>query len=146
MLKNTAFQDNLYQLAKIITITDEGLTLDLSTDMFLEKIISDISFVSQALQTIFTETQNLSHLPEYLPIMHSLHACETDFLLLLRNFAARTLEKQLELPISAADLSTYYKMHSSIKEQIETTVQENGKSLDAYHIVSKNELTELLCV
>nr|WP_314995363.1 hypothetical protein [uncultured Treponema sp.] len=146
MLKNTAFQDNLYQLAKIITITDEGLTLDLSTDMFLEKIISDISFVSQALQTIFTETQNLSHLPEYLPIMHSLHACETDFLLLLRNFAARTLEKQLELPISAADLSTYYKMHSSIKEQIGTSVQENGKSLDAYHIVSKNELTELLCV
>ena len=145
MLKNTAFQDNLYQLAKIITITDEGLTLDLSTDMFLEKIISDISFVSQALQTIFTETQNLSHLPEYLPIMHSLHACETDFLLLLRNFAARTLEKQLELPISAADLSTYYKMHSSIKEQIGTSVQENGKSLDAYHIVSKNELTELLC-
>ena len=144
MLKNTAFQDNLYQLAKIITITDEGLTLDLSTDMFLEKIISDISFVSQALQTIFTETQNLSHLPEYLPIMHSLHACETDFLLLLRNFAARTLEKQLELPISAADLSTYYKMHS--KEQIGTSVQENGKSLDAYHIVSKNELTELLCV
>ena len=146
MLKNTAFQDNLYQLAKIITITDEGLTLDLSTDMFLEKIISDISFVSQALQTIFTETQHLSHLPEYLPIMHSLHACETDFLLLLRNFAARTLEKQLELPISAADLSTYYKMHSSIKEQIGTSVQENGKSLDAYHIVSKNELTELLCV
>ena len=146
MLKNTAFQDNLYQLAKIITITDEGLTLDLSTDMFLEKIISDISFVSQALQTIFTETQNLSHLPEYLQIMHSLHACETDFLLLLRNFAARTLEKQLELPISAADLSTYYKMHSSIKEQIGTSVQENGKSLDAYHIVSKNELTELLCV
>ena len=146
MLKNTAFQDNLYQLAKIITITDEGLTLDLSTDMFLEKIISDISFVSQALQTTFTETQNLSHLPEYLPIMHSLHACETDFLLLLRNFAARTLEKQLELPISAADLSTYYKMHSSIKEQIGTSVQENGKSLDAYHIVSKNELTELLCV
>ena len=146
MLKNTAFQDNLYQLAKIITITDEGLTLDLSTDMFLEKIISDISFVSHALQTIFTETQNLSHLPEYLPIMHSLHACETDFLLLLRNFAARTLEKQLELPISAADLSTYYKMHSSIKEQIGTSVQENGKSLDAYHIVSKNELTELLCV
>ena len=114
--------------------------------MFLEKVISDISFVSQALQTIFTETQNLSHLPEYLPIMHSLHACETDFLLLLRNFAARTLEKQLELPISAADLSTYYKMHSSIKEQIGTSVQENGKSLDAYHIVSKNELTELLCV
>ena len=146
MLKNTAFHDNLYQLAKIITITDEGLTLDLSTDMFLEKIISDISFVSQALQTIFTETQNLSHLPEYLPIMYSLHACETDFLLLLRNFAARTLEKQLELPISAADLSTYYKMHSSIKEQIGTSVQENGKSLDAYHIVSKNELTELLCV
>ena len=146
MLKNTAFQDNLYQLAKIITITDEGLTLDLSTDMFLEKIISDISFVSQALQTIFTETQNLSHLPEYLPIMHSLHACETDFLLLLRNFAARTLEKQLELPISAADLSTYYKMHSSIKEQIGISVQENGKSLDAYHIVSKNELAELLCV
>ena len=114
--------------------------------MFLEKIISDISFVSQALQTIFTETQNLSHLPEYLPIMHSLHACETDFLLLLRNFAARTLEKQLELPISAADLSTYYKMHSSIKEQIGISVQENGKSLDAYHIVSKNELAELLCV
>ena len=63
MLKNTAFQDNLYQLTRIITITNEGLTLDLSTDMFLEKTISDISFVSQALQTIFAEMKNLSHLP-----------------------------------------------------------------------------------
>ncbi len=146
MLKNTAFQDNLYQLAKIITLTNEGLKLDLSTDMFLEKTISDITFVSQALQTIFAETHNLSHLPEYVPIMHNLHSCETDFLLLLRNFAAWTLEKQLELPLSAADLSTYYKLHSSIKENIETCVQESGKSHDVYHIVSTNELTELLCV
>ena len=146
MLKNTAFQDNLYQLTRIITITNEGLILDLSTDMFLEKTISDISFVSQALQTIFAEMKNLSHLPEYLPIMHNLHSCETDFLLLLRNFAAWTLEKQLELPLSAADLSAYYKMHSGIKEEIGTCVQDSGNSLDAYHIVSKNELTELLCV
>ena len=61
MLKNTAFHDNLYQLAKIITITAEGLSLELSENMFLDKMISDISFISDTLQTLFTEVQNLSH-------------------------------------------------------------------------------------
>ena len=72
MLKNTAFHDNLYQLAKIITITSEGLSLELSENMFLDKMISDISFISDTLQTLFTEVQNLSHLPEYLSIMQCL--------------------------------------------------------------------------
>ena len=78
MLKNTAFHDNLYQLAKIITITIEGLSLELSENMFLDKMISDISFISDTLQTLFTEVQNLSYLPEYLSIMQSLYSCETD--------------------------------------------------------------------
>ena len=64
MLKNTAFHDNLYQLAKIISITSEGLALELSENMFLEKMVDDISFISKTLQSMFTEVQNLSHLPE----------------------------------------------------------------------------------
>ena len=62
MLKNTAFHDNLYQLAKIITITSEGLSLELSENMFLDKVISDISFISDTLQTLFIEVQNLIYL------------------------------------------------------------------------------------
>jgi len=146
MLKNTAFQDNLYQLVKIITITAEGLKLELSESLFLDKIISDISFVSKTLQSLFAEVQNLSHLPEYLPIMQSLHSCETDYLLLLKAFAAKTLEKQLELPVSAPEVSTYYKLHSDIKEQVENRIKESDKNLDSYQIVSQNELSELLCL
>ena len=146
MLKNTAFHDNLYQLAKIISITTEGLSLELSENMFIDKIVADISFISDALQTLFTEVQNLSHLPEYLPIMQSLYSCETDYLLLLKTFASKTIEKQIALPISGTDLSAYYKLHNDTKERIEIRIQESDKNLDAYQIVSQNELTQLLCI
>ena len=146
MLKNTAFHDNLYQLAKIISITSEGLSLELSENMFLGKTVSDIAFISDTLQTLFTEVQNLSYLPEYLPIMQSLYSCETDFLLLLKLFASKMIEKQSLLPVSSADLNAYYKLHTDIKEQIEKRIQESDKNLDAYQIVSQNELSQLLCI
>ena len=146
MLKNTAFHDNLYQLAKIITITAEGLSLELSENMFLDKMISDISFISDTLQTLFTEVQNLSHLPEYLSIMQSLYSCETDYLLLLKAFASKTIEKQITLPASGLDLSAYYKLHTDTKGRIEKRIQESDKNLDTYQIVSQNELSQLLCI
>ena len=146
MLKNTAFHDNLYQLAKIISITTEGLALELSEHMFLGKTLADISFISDTLQSLFDEVQKLSHLPEYLPIMQSLYSCETDYLLLLKAFAAKTIEKQISLPVSGADLSTYYKLHSDTKERIEKRIQESDKNSDVYQIVSQNELCQLLCI
>ena len=146
MLKNTAFHDNLYQLAKIITITAEGLSLELSENMFLDKMISDISFISDTLQTLFIEVQNLSHLPEYLSIMQCLYSCETDYLLLLKAFAAKTIEKQITLSISGSDLGAYYKLHTDIKDRIEKRIQESNKNLDTYQIVSQNELSQLLCI
>ena len=146
MLKNTAFHDNLYQLAKIISITTEGLSLELSENMFLDKMVGDISFISDTLQSLFAEDQNLSHLPEYLPIMQSLYSCETDYLLLLKAFAAKTIEKEITLPVQGSDLSAYYKTHSDTKDRIEKRIQESDKNLDAYQIVSQNELSQLLCI
>ena len=146
MLKNTAFHDHLYQLAQIITLTTEELTLELSENMFLDKMISDISFISDTLQTLFTEIQNLSHLPEYLSIMQSLYSCETDYLLLLKVFASKAIEKHIDLPVSGSDLSAYYKLHSEMKDRIEKRIQESDKNLDAYQIVSQNELSQLLCI
>lgn len=144
MLQNTAFHDNLYQLARIIDINTEGLRLELSENIFLEKIIDDMRFLSRTMQTLFTEIQHLSHLPEYLPILHCLYSCETRYLLLLKSFAAKVIEKKLELPISAADLTAYHKIHTEIKEQIEGYVHDADKNLDSYQMVSKNELSELL--
>lgn len=146
MLKNTAFHDNLYQLAKIISITTEGLALELSENVFFEKIIADISFISKTLQSLSTEVHNLSHLPEYLPIMQSLYSCETDYLLLLKTFASKTIEKKIALPVSASDLSSYYKLHNDIKDQVEKQIQESDRNLDAYQIVSQSELSQLLCI
>ena len=146
MLKNTAFHDNLYQLAKIISITSEGLALELSENMFLEKMVSDISCISNTLQSLFTEVQNLSHLPEYLPIMQSLYSCETDYLLLLKAFAAKTIGKQVSVSVSGSDLGAYYKLHTDTKDRIEKRIQESDKNLDVYQIVSQNELSQLLCI
>ena len=146
MLKNTAFHDNLYQLAKIISITTEGLALELSENMFLDKMVADISFISDTLQALFDEVQNLSHLPEYLPIMQSLYSCEMDYLLLLKTFAAKIIEKQVNVSVSGSDLNTYYTLHNDIKDRIEKRIQESDKNLDAYQIVSQNELSQLLCI
>ena len=146
MLKNTAFHDNLYQLAKIISITTEGLALELSENMFLDKMVADISFISDTLQALFDEVQNLSHLPEYLPIMQSLYSCEMDYLLLLKTFAAKIIEKQVNVSVSGSDLNTYYTLHNDIKDRIEKRIQESNKNLDTYQIVSQNELSQLLCI
>lgn len=109
-------------------------------------MVGDISFISDTLQSLFAEVQNLSHLPEYLPIMQSLYSCETDYLLLLKAFAAKTIEKEITLPVQGSDLSAYYKTHSDTKDRIEKRIQESDKNLDAYQIVSQNELSQLLCI
>ena len=66
--------------------------------------------------------------------------------MLLKAFAAKTIEKQITLPVSGTDLSAYYKLHTDTKDRIEKRIQESDKNLDAYQIVSQNELTQLLCI
>ncbi|MEL3906513.1 MAG: hypothetical protein P1P65_05745 [Treponema sp.] len=144
MLKNTAFHDNLYQLARIIDMTAEGLRLDLSEHIFLEKTVYDLCFVSKALQGMFADIQEFSHLPEYAAILQCFYSCETGYLLLLKSFAAKSLEKKLELPISAADLTAYHKIHTDIKTRIEDCLHNTDENPDSYQMVSKNELAELL--
>ena len=78
--------------------------------------------------------------------MQCLYSCETDYLLLLKAFAAKTIEKQITLSISGSDLGAYYKLHTDIKDRIEKRIQESNKNLDTYQIVSQNELSQLLCI
>ena len=66
--------------------------------------------------------------------------------MLLKVFASKAIEKQIDLPISGSDLSAYYKMHSDTKDRIEKRIQESDKNLDSYQIVSQNELSQLLCI
>lgn len=146
MLKNTVFDDTMYQLNKIIRITTEGLSLELSMDIFFEKTVNDISFIATSLQCLFIKLKNFSHLPEYIQMMQNLYSCESDYLLLLETFAAKTIEKQPAALVCTQDISVYYKQHSTIRDQIGTLIKESDDNPDAYQVVSKNELSQLLCV
>ena len=146
MLKNTAFHDNLYQLSRIIEVCSEGLLLDLSEDMFLEKYISDIRFISQSLENFFTEVQKTTHLPDYIQILQCLYSCESDYLIVLRSFTAKIAEKIADLHIPVSELSTHYKTHNDIKDVVETLIQTADAHRDACQMVSQNELTQLLAL
>lgn len=146
MFKNTTLDDAIYQLDRIIRITMEGLALELPMDLFFEKMTTDVSFIESSLNTLFTKVQDLAHVPEYISIMQNLYSCERDYLLLLKTFMAKTMELHCDDPTFTQNISAYYKQHSDIKEKVAKLIKESDDNADTYQVVSKNELSQLLCV
>ncbi len=144
MLHNIIFQDNIYQLARSIDNLYEGLLLDLSDDIFLDKAIDDLLFFDVALQKTLKLVRDNSRISDYTEIMHSLHSCEDRFIRLLDSILQGKGSMSGAFTQFLTKIQGIRNAHAAIRADIGTGIRKGDTGADARDVVSRSELSELL--
>ncbi|ADD72216.1 hypothetical protein TPSea814_000064 [Treponema pallidum subsp. pallidum str. Sea 81-4] len=143
MVQNFVFQDNIYHLARSIDVLYEGLQLNLDECLYAEKVVYDVRFFDHALQKLCAHIDRQSHFPDYLPILHCLFSCGARFLNLLNFLIHRASPVTAQVEFTRM-LPFIEKRHSALHENLARSIQEVDTSADASHVVSQDEIDELL--
>jgi hypothetical protein len=144
MLHNIIFQDNIYQLARSIDNLYEGLLLDLSDDIFLDKAIDDLLFFDVALQKTLKLVRDNSRISDYTEIMHSLHSCEDRFIRLLDSILQGKGSMSGAFAQFLAKIQGIRNAHAALRADIGAGIRKGDAGADARDVVSRSELSELL--
>ena len=144
MLYNISFQDNIYILLRQIDTTNNGLKLDLDSNLFGQKVILDLVFFDKTIKRLFTEISKQTSLPNFLDILQCMHFCIAKYLELLRNV------KLCESSLADMVKNNWHALVDVAKEQeeilltIEECIAKNDSDVPQQEMVSTNELAELL--
>lgn len=144
MLQKIIFQDNLYYITRSLDIIQSGLHLDLSDEIFTEKIIADILFFDSALQKLFNRIEPQPHLPDYADIMHCLYFCTAKYISLLQFLCDKKSETESVFKDQFERFEGIEKKHQSLIDKIKLNITDKEIQNDSYAIVSQMELSELL--
>lgn len=144
MLQNIVFQDNLYQLARSIENTSEGLALELSREYFHDKIVNDILFFDNLIQQIYVRIQKNKQLADYLSVMQSLHSCQNKFIKLVDVILQRKTPMRDAFVETVPKLTLIKKRQLEILKECRESIIKTEKPGDSRDIVSSSELSELL--
>ena len=144
MLQNIVFQDNLYQLTRLIENTREGLLLDLAPEYFYKKIVADVSFFDTCIQQIHAALQKNSRLPDYIPLMKAMYSCQEKFVEIVNLILERKTPLAPSFAPDIEQIRGMKELHSKLKEESRESITKSEKGGDARDIVSTSELSELL--
>ncbi|HNQ96814.1 MAG TPA: hypothetical protein PKH81_01875 [Treponemataceae bacterium] len=144
MLQNIVFQDNIYQLSRLIDLVQEGLQLDLSEDFFLDKTLDDLLFFDAALQKMKGQVEGNSRMSDYIPILHSLYSCEERFIRIVDLLLSGKGAMNGAFTQFMTRLQGIRNVHAGIRESLIQGIRKSDNSIDSRDMVSQNELSELL--
>ncbi len=144
MLHKIVFQDNLFYITRSLDVIQNCLNLDLSDEIFTEKIISDILFFDSALQKLFNQIEPQPHLPEYVDIMHRLYFCTVKYIRLLQFIRDKKNEEGSGFKNNFERFEGIEKKHQSLIDKININISDTEAQNDSYNMVSQTELSKLL--
>ncbi|UTC61277.1 hypothetical protein E4O00_06705 [Treponema sp. OMZ 788] len=144
MLHKIVFQDNLFQITRMLDVIKDGLNLELSESIFADKMIRDILFFDAALQKLFNQIEPQSHLPDYIDTMNSLYFCIKKYMAVLKIILTEKLGRESFFNQEKARFEGIYKKHQDFLGKINIDISDTNFQNEAYNIVSQNELSELL--
>ncbi|UTC67607.1 MULTISPECIES: hypothetical protein [unclassified Treponema] len=144
MLHKIVFQDNLFQITRMLDVIKEGLSLDLSDSIFAEKTIRDILFFDAALQKLFSQIEPQSHLPDYIDTMSCLYFCIKKYMTILKIILTEKIGSESAFTTEKIRLEGIYKKHQDFLGKINIDISDTNFQNETYNIVSQNELSELL--
>lgn len=143
MLQNFVFQDNIYQVARLVDTLHDGMQLELSQDLFIKKLFDDILFAAQALDYLYQKAEKQSHLTDYLSIMQCLYSAENKFIPLISVFKNKYAVNTLNIPNAQNHLAAINEKHAQLKRSIREAITDNTAPSDTAQFVSQNELAAL---
>ncbi|AGT44463.1 hypothetical protein [Treponema pedis] len=143
MLHKIIFQDNLFQITRMLDTVRDGMRLDLAQDIFSKKFIHDILFFDSALQKLFNQIEPQSHLPDYMDSMHCLYFCMAKYINLLQVILTEKKAAEFLNGCDIENLENIWKTHKDLIDKINIDVDDTEVHSESYNMVSQNELSEL---
>lgn len=144
MLHKIVFQDNLFQITRMLDVIKDGLNLDLSESIFADKMMRDILFFDAALQKLFNQIEPQSHLPDYIDTMNCLYFCIKKYMSVLKLILTEKLGSESIFNTEKIRIEGIYKKHQDFLGKINIDISDTNIENETYNIVSQNELSELL--
>ncbi len=143
MLQKVVFQDDLFYITRTLDTINDALRLDITKEIFTEKIAEDLLFFDSALQKLFHQIEPQSHLPDYLDIINCLYFCMEKYVETLRNFLNYQFKDEVST-IAEEQGRLMLKKHEAYMEKIHTNIEESDIHTEPYNVVSQKELSQLL--
>ncbi len=143
MSQKIVFQDNIFQITRSLDLIKDGMSLELSEELFAKKTINDILFFDFALQSIFSKVEAQTQLPSYLDTMQCLYFSIIKFADILATMLSKKDNNSI-LINNIEKFESMYTIHQDLLTRIREIVQDDNITQDTVNIVSQNELSELL--
>ena len=144
MMQKLMFQDNIYQLARSIELTHEGLILDLSDDFFFDKTVDDVLFYDASIRKLTSILETNAQIAGYSEILHCLHSCQCRYMRLIDFILSGKTAMTQQFVTLFPKLREIRARQAGIQESLARDIGKSDKSAGTSDIVSSNELSELL--
>lgn len=144
MAKKIHFQDNLFQLARILDTLNEGLLLDLDQKFFASHYIDQIQFIDSVLndigKTLIENPQFIEHSQQ----MRNLYSVEKKIIELGNLIRNSALYVDFETPAISSMLSEIAGRHNKILQSLNGKISEIKEEENSQDVVSHEEMSQLL--
>ena len=146
MLQNIVFQDDIFQIVRSVELIEAGLSLQLSENIFAEKLFNDIVFCHVAIHNVYEKLKEQTHLHDYFDAMQCMYFCETKYLQLLYKAIEIRSKDWEQFAVEKEKLEKIKTYHNELQSQIVLSIRDHAGSSDNFSIVSEVELSQLLKV
>lgn len=144
MLQKILFQDNIFQLSRLIDVLYEGLHLELADDFYYNKTLDDILFFNDTILKLFNKIIQTPQIPEYTVVLQSLFNCQKKYVQLLDLILDGNSSLQEYFKKIIIKIQSIKNQQVVLSQEIAQKLQKPNNYSDFKDLVSHNELSELL--
>jgi hypothetical protein len=144
MSKQVNYGDNLFFLQDMVRVLKNGLTLDIDSAYFLDKVVEDLLFIDTALSKIFAKLKENTHLIERNEYLRSLMLAKSSFSDLLEDLAESKIGRDFNLELFLEKFRKIITQHRQDINEIQDLLSTEEDSIHTGEVVSGEEIAFLL--
>jgi hypothetical protein len=144
MNKRVNFEDNIFILANRIRILRDMFSLDADPDLFLEKTLDDIDFITQALTALLRQLLENQRFIERSELFHHLEELEWNFSQVLSGFMGSQGTLSIQNRPEIIEKISILRSRSLERRRTAETAGGASEGQGEEPVVSSDELSELL--
>jgi len=144
MNKRVNFEDNIFILMMRIRMIRDIITLDADPELFMEKILDDISFADHILGILLGYLQENQRLIELEELLEHFSEAEWQFSLILKELLDHDGNISVRNNPDLYEKMTVFRNNCMDRRRTANNLSSPGENVASSPIVSSDEITELL--
>lgn len=145
MSQKIHYQDNIFFITILLKTLKDGLSLDIDSDFFLDKVLEDLDFIDSAIYRLTKELLSNERLIDRAEYLRETFGAEKQYSQLLSLLVNGEIAFSKEMSAFSNRLSDLQDKHRALQQEIMETLHSGIlDERDDVDVVSQDELSELL--